>query len=98
MVVLAATSAGVKDDHPVFSRHSLMVGIGVRTPGLLSACLVPLGLTMVLFLGPLAASAAADHAWLRLKSKWYFWRHTLTDWIAWRNYVVAPFTEEFTFR
>ena len=27
-----------------------------------------------------------------------FWRQSLRDWIWWRNHVVAPFSEEFTFR
>ena len=27
-----------------------------------------------------------------------FWRQSLKDWIWWRNHVVAPFSEEFTFR
>ena len=66
--------------------------------GLLEACLYPLTLTVVLFAGPLMTTAAGDHARLRFRSKLYYWRQNLTDWIAWRNYVVAPFTEEFTFR
>ena len=27
-----------------------------------------------------------------------FWRQSAQDWIWWRNHVVAPFSEEFTFR
>jgi len=96
IVVLAVVRGDTH--HPVFSKHSLWTGIGVRTSGLLNACVLPLALTVVLFAGPLVTSLAAGNAYLRLRSKIYFWQQSLTDWILWRNYVVAPFTEEFTFR
>ena len=56
----------------------------------------PLVLTIILFLGPLAMLAATD------RLKWFFqsayWNESLTDWVWWRNHVVAPVTEEFAFR
>ena len=28
----------------------------------------------------------------------FYWRRSIRDWKWWRNHVVAPFSEEFTFR
>jgi len=102
-LVVWAVSTG-RPDHPIFGvargGHTLWEGLGVRSPGLLNATLYPLALTIVLFAGPLVASCSAKHAWLRFRSMLHYWRwsNQTMDWIAWRNYVVAPFTEEFTFR
>ena len=38
---------------------------------------------------------------MHLKSQFYtfqYWKRATSDLIWWRNYVVAPFSEEFTFR
>ena len=72
--------------------------IGIRSEGLVNACLWPLILTAILFTGPLAATLSTDSDLYRLRSRLYNWKIHLTDWVFWRNYVVAPFTEEFTFR
>ncbi len=83
-------------DPGLIGDHGLAKAIGLRSEGLLNACLVPLGLTMVLFLGPIAMLVTND------RFKWLFhysyWRLLLKDWVWWRNHVVAPFTEEFAFR
>jgi prenyl protein peptidase len=60
------------------------------------ALTLPLLLTVILFLGPLAMLAATD------RLKWFFrsayWKESITDWVWWRNHIVAPVSEEFAFR
>ena len=76
--------------------NSLAEVIGIRRPGLEAATILPLGLTMILFLGPIAMLVTNDRfRWLIHPS---YWTHCFKDWIWWRNHVVAPFTEEFAFR
>ena len=70
--------------------------VGLRLDGLLPAIVVPLLLTAVLFLGPLATAALGVRARLWLYPQ--YWRRALSDLIFWRNYVVAPISEEVTFR
>ena len=79
----------------LLQRWPFLSVIGIRTRGLFNACVWPLALTAVLFAGPLTVTLT-NHRTFR--SKLYQWRHYLTDLIFWRNYVVAPFTEEYTFR
>ena len=70
--------------------------IGVRRDGLEAATILPLGLTMILFLGPIAMLVSTERfRWLIHPA---YWTQCLKDWIWWRNHVVAPFTEEFAFR
>lgn len=47
-------------------------------------------------LASLSSLAACSHR-LRLSASFY-WQRSLSDWKWWRNHVVAPFSEEFTFR
>jgi hypothetical protein len=83
-------------DPGLLSNHSLAEVIGIRRPGLEAAVVVPLGLTMILFLGPIGMLVSNDRfRWLVHPS---YWSQCLGDWIWWRNQVVAPFTEEFAFR
>lgn len=83
-------------DPKLLSSHSLAEVIGIRRPGLEAATVLPLGLTMVLFLGPITMLVTNDRfRWLIHP---YYWSQCLKDWIWWRNHVVAPFTEEFAFR
>lgn len=83
-------------DPKLLSSFSLAEVVGVRRPGLEAALLFPLGLTMVLFLGPIAMLVVNDRIrWLAHPS---YWSQCFSDWIWWRNHVVAPFTEEFAFR
>jgi len=67
---------------------------GFRTEGLWQACVIPLFLTAVLFLGPLCL----EGGFIRLYRVPMFWVHSMTDPVWWRNYLIAPFSEEFTFR
>ncbi|XP_065514194.1 CAAX prenyl protease 2 [Caloenas nicobarica] len=76
--------------------------LGLRLDGLLPATLLPLLLTMILFLGPLI-QLSMDCSWRWLDGlKAAFgprrWLRALRD-VRWlRNQVVAPLTEELVFR
>jgi len=80
----------------LLEKYSLAEIIGLRSSGLVLAGLLPLLLTMVLFLGPTAMLLLDER--YQVFCVPMFWRHSLQDWIWWRNHVVAPFSEEFTFR
>jgi len=80
----------------LLAQYSLPAVLGLRTAGLLQAVLLPLLLTCILFLGPVCQLLVDGRALHYLSSR--LWRQACTDWICWRNYVVAPFSEEFTFR
>jgi len=82
---------------------------GLRWRGLGQALVLPLLLTMVLFLGPtvmlvtevtgLGTAVSVSSCWERMKVNClFYWRRSIRDWKWWRNHVVAPFSEEFTFR
>ncbi|KAM4643595.1 CAAX prenyl protease 2 isoform 1-T1 [Amazona ochrocephala] len=87
---------GVKLDTP------LPALLGLRLEGLVPATLLPLLLTMILFLGPLI-QLSMDCPWrwldgLRVAFDPRFWVLCLGD-VRWlRNQVVAPLTEELVFR
>jgi len=80
----------------LLQKQSLYEIIGIRREGLCNAVLIPLLLTVILFAGPIAVSLSNDRR--KIRTKLHGWKSVLTDWIFWRNHVVAPFTEEFTFR
>ncbi|XP_065718337.2 CAAX prenyl protease 2 isoform X5 [Patagioenas fasciata] len=81
---------------------SLPALLGLRLEGLLPATLLPLLLTMILFLGPLI-QLSMDCSWrwshgLRAALAPRSWLRFLGD-VRWlRNQVVAPVTEELVFR
>ncbi|KAM9251659.1 CAAX prenyl protease 2 [Cariama cristata] len=87
---------GIKPDTP------LPALLGLRLEGLVPATLLPLLLTMILFLGPLI-QLSMDCPWrwldgLRVAFDPRFWVLCLGD-VRWlRNQVVAPLTEELVFR
>ncbi|XP_034412952.1 CAAX prenyl protease 2 [Cyclopterus lumpus] len=81
---------------------SLLALMGIRFEGLIPAILLPLMLTMVLFLGPLM-QLAMDCPWsfmdgIRVALDPWFWMLCLSDMRWLRNQVVAPLTEELVFR
>jgi len=80
----------------LLAKYPLAEIIGLRWPGLVQASVLPLVLTVVLFLGPTVMLLCDDR--FRVYCVPMFWRQSLKDWIWWRNHVVAPFSEEFTFR
>ncbi|PRD23918.1 UNVERIFIED_CONTAM: CAAX prenyl protease 2 [Trichonephila clavipes] len=70
--------------------------MGLRLSGLVPATILPLFLTMILFLGPMSLHYhdGLYHRFFDLK----MWLYCLTNVVWLRNHVVAPFFEEFTFR
>uniref|UniRef100_A0A3B5BAW0 CAAX prenyl protease 2 n=1 Tax=Stegastes partitus TaxID=144197 RepID=A0A3B5BAW0_9TELE len=81
---------------------SLLALMGIRFEGLIPAIVLPLLLTMVLFLGPLM-QLAMDCPWsftdgMRVAFDPWFWMLCLSDMRWLRNQVVAPLTEELVFR
>ncbi|XP_007439099.1 CAAX prenyl protease 2 [Python bivittatus] len=76
--------------------------MGFRLEGILPATLLPLLLTVILFLGPLI-QLSMDCPWdlvdgLKVAFDPSFWVLCLTDMRWLRNQVIAPFTEELVFR
>uniref|UniRef100_A0A8C1SS48 CAAX prenyl protease 2 n=1 Tax=Cyprinus carpio TaxID=7962 RepID=A0A8C1SS48_CYPCA len=81
---------------------SLLALMGIRLEGLIPAIILPLLLTMVLFLGPLI-QLAMDCPWgfingMKVVVDPCFWTLCLGDMRWLRNQVVAPLTEELVFR
>ncbi|TRY61767.1 hypothetical protein TCAL_12262 [Tigriopus californicus] len=81
----------------LLAQHEFSQIIGFRWAGLFNACVLPLILTWILFLGPIGLMILADTRARLLLIPQYWWQ-SLQDLIWWRNHVVAPFTEEYTFR
>ena len=79
----------------LLDKADLLTVIGFKSRGLLAASTLPLLLTASLFLGPIAVGTRMRF-WLIQQPE--YWRQCFSDLIWWRNHVVAPFTEEFTFR
>lgn len=78
------------------AEHSLWELIGVRLPGLFMASTVPLLLTMFLFLGPLVVKSQSKTLVVWLSKD--FWLENLTSIYSLRDHVIAPLSEEITFR
>ncbi|XP_045921667.1 CAAX prenyl protease 2 isoform X2 [Micropterus dolomieu] len=81
---------------------SLLALMGIRLEGLIPAIVLPLLLTMVLFLGPLM-QLAMDCPWsfmdgIQVAFDPWFWMLCFSDMRWLRNQVVAPLTEELVFR
>ncbi|XP_013369361.1 PREDICTED: CAAX prenyl protease 2 isoform X2 [Chinchilla lanigera] len=81
---------------------SLLTLMGFRLEGIFPAALLPLLLTMILFLGPLmqlSMDCPCDLAdGLKVVLAPRSWVHCLTDMRWLRNQVIAPLTEELVFR
>ncbi|XP_015119780.1 CAAX prenyl protease 2 [Diachasma alloeum] len=80
----------------VFQKASIWELLGLRWSGLPQAIFIPLFLTMVLFLGPLSMQGF-NGLW-RLYAEPMYWLGSAKTLIFWRNQVVAPLSEEWTFR
>ncbi|XP_055848825.1 CAAX prenyl protease 2 [Episyrphus balteatus] len=75
---------------------SLFEILGLRWKGLVAAFVIPSLLTALLFLGPLSVQLYNGH--LQLYSRLQYWNCCINN-VHWlRNHVVAPLSEEFTFR
>uniref|UniRef100_A0A1B6CF38 CAAX prenyl protease 2 n=1 Tax=Clastoptera arizonana TaxID=38151 RepID=A0A1B6CF38_9HEMI len=70
--------------------------LGLRIPGLLTATVIPLLLTMTLFLGPLTLHTI-NGLWALYREPMY-WVNSLGNLVWIRNHIVAPLSEEFAFR
>lgn len=70
--------------------------LGFRTEGLLIAVTMPLLLTVILFLGPVATQIQSGTWRLYLEPR--YWLNNFQNILWIRNHVMAPLSEEFTFR
>ncbi|KAM8940551.1 CAAX prenyl protease 2 [Pelodytes ibericus] len=87
---------GIKTNAP------LLCLMGLRIEGIITATILPLLLTMILFLGPLV-QLSFDCPWdltdgLKVGLDPRFWLICLSDMRWLRNQVIAPLTEELVFR
>lgn len=83
-------------DTATFTGHSVCALMGLRLGGLLTATILPLLLTAILFAGPLTVQLLNDE--LLSKATIAYWRCAVTDILWIRNHIMAPISEEFTFR
>lgn len=75
-------------DGAASDKTSLLELLGVRWAGLIQALLYPLVLVAVLYTGPIVQHVTSDEPW---------YTNERSEIIV-RNYLVAPFAEEFVFR
>ncbi|KAK2585639.1 hypothetical protein KPH14_010263 [Odynerus spinipes] len=83
-------------DKEVLHKATIWELLGLRWPGLLQASTIPFLLTMILFLGPL--SLQIHNEFWRLYAEPMCWLGSVRTLIWWRNLIVAPLSEEWTFR
>lgn len=76
--------------------HGLLEWLGLRFYGFIPALVLPLLLTMVLFMGPLSLHYMDGVFRLYLEPK--YWTNSLKNYVWLRNHIVAPVSEEFIFR
>ncbi|XP_017890193.1 CAAX prenyl protease 2 isoform X1 [Ceratina calcarata] len=79
-----------------FQKATMWELLGLRWPGLFQAIVIPLLLTMILFLGPICMQGF--NGFFRLYAVPMYWLGNMRTIIWWRNVVVAPLAEEWTFR
>ncbi|XP_044727941.1 CAAX prenyl protease 2 isoform X2 [Chrysoperla carnea] len=80
----------------ILNKVSLWELLGLRLKGIVCATIIPLLLTMVLFMGPLSMQAYSG-IW-KLYAEPVYWWSNIRNVIWLRSHVVAPLSEEFTFR
>ncbi|XP_034238570.1 CAAX prenyl protease 2 [Thrips palmi] len=83
-------------DREVLLKTSLYHLLGFKLEGLVQALTIPLGLTMVLFLGSLSMQGLTG-LW-HLYTEPMYWVWNMKDIHFLRSHVVAPIAEEFVFR
>ncbi|XP_077265639.1 ras converting CAAX endopeptidase Sras [Temnothorax americanus] len=83
-------------DEKVFQKATIWEILGLRWSGLIQATVISLLLTTILFLGPL--SLQGFNGLLHLYTEPVYWLQSVRTVIWWRNQVVAPLSEEWTFR
>ncbi|XP_017776824.1 PREDICTED: CAAX prenyl protease 2 isoform X2 [Nicrophorus vespilloides] len=80
----------------ILEKKSFWTVLGFRSEGLLQAFVMPLFLTMILHLGPLAL--LVHNGLLKLYTEPMYWVNNVKDLIWLRSQIVAPISEEFSFR
>ncbi|GAB6031592.1 hypothetical protein CHUAL_009356 [Chamberlinius hualienensis] len=70
--------------------------LGIRFNKIVKAAVLPLILTMVLFLGPIVCNII-DYGLFNYIDN-CLWYLNFSNWIWLRNHIMAPFSEEFSFR
>ncbi|KAJ0173556.1 hypothetical protein K1T71_010705 [Dendrolimus kikuchii] len=78
------------------SRGDLYEQLGLKWSGIFYALVVPLFLTVILFLGPLTMQFLSGV--LKFYAEPVYWMSCWRDLIWIRNYVMAPLSEEWVFR
>ncbi|XP_047994178.1 CAAX prenyl protease 2 [Leguminivora glycinivorella] len=78
------------------TRGDVYEHLGLRTSGLISASILPLLLTAILFLGPLTMQFLSG-IW-KLYAEPVYWVSSWQDWVWVRNHFMAPLSEEWVFR
>ncbi|KAL8585124.1 hypothetical protein ACOMHN_013140 [Nucella lapillus] len=76
--------------------HTILEWMGIRFYGLIPATVIPLLITMVLFLGPLYLHYMDGVFRLYLEPR--YWTTSIQNYVWLRNHLVAPFSEELIFR
>ncbi|XP_055587136.1 CAAX prenyl protease 2-like [Uranotaenia lowii] len=80
----------------VAHRYTMWQIMGFRLEGLVTAIMLPLVLTATLFCGPLSVTLC-NGLW-RIYSEPMYWVQAVQNLMWLRNHLVAPLSEEFTFR
>ncbi|KAJ8044982.1 CAAX prenyl protease 2 [Holothuria leucospilota] len=91
----------IAEDATESQGYSMWQYLGLRQEAIIPAAVLPLLVTMILFLGPLYMVYLDyfNEPDGTLYSRKVHSKYTSTTHILWlRNYIVAPFTEEFVFR
>lgn len=78
--------------------HTLWDLMGIRTDGLLLACCLPLLLTVIFFIGPLISNLQSNECTMCYEKQTCCHSVNFKDIIWYRNIIVAPISEELTFR
>ncbi|XP_059611565.1 CAAX prenyl protease 2 [Phlebotomus argentipes] len=86
----------VVSSQSLLTRVTLWEAMGFRRDGILMAFVIPLCLTALLFLGPISMQVFSG-MW-RLYFRPTYWFSSFCNILWLRNHVVAPLSEEFTFR
>ncbi|CAG9855990.1 unnamed protein product [Phyllotreta striolata] len=85
---------GLTDE--TLEKQTFLEILGLRTQGLCQAIFMPLFLTIILFLGPISMELYSGLSKLYVEET--YWYSNLTNLIWLRNHIVAPVSEEFTYR
>uniref|UniRef100_A0A8D8N554 CAAX prenyl protease 2 n=1 Tax=Culex pipiens TaxID=7175 RepID=A0A8D8N554_CULPI len=96
VMIISPVFVALLTSEGVFQRYSVWQIMGFRLEGLFTAIVLPLVLTATLFLGPLSVTLT-NGLW-RIYSEPMYWVNAVQNLMWLRNHLVAPLSEEFTFR